>query len=147
MHRTAQETNQPRPALSIKGRRDGAGGMQQKGDQLPIRRYHLNQHDLRSSQQPKARWESSIAVPLSNPYQHLLLENIASILSSGHYVSALALVRGALAPFNPPRSAAPNGARPKPQRRLCPCTPKEGPAHADRDTHHSGGKAPLAGDC
>jgi len=77
--------------------------MQQEGDQLAIRRYHLNQHDLRSSQQQKARWEGSIAVPLSNPYKNLLLANIASILSSGHFVSSLALVRGALAPLQSPQ--------------------------------------------
>lgn len=54
----------------------------------------------------------------------LLFIHIASILSSGHKVSGLALVRGREAPFNPPDGCA-DGAGPKPRRRLCPCTPEE----------------------
>ena len=61
---------------------------------------------------------------LSSPFRHLLLGCIASILSSGHFMSFLALVRG-YKPPSIPRPAAPKGPAPNPGGRLCPCSPEK----------------------
>ena len=147
MHLPAQETNQPRPYGPLWRERSGAGGVQQEGDQLEIGPCRLNQHDPSSAHHRRQDQKEVAQRPLSKCFRRLLFKCIASILSSGHKVSGLALVRGAAPPFNPPRSAVPNGTSPKPQRRLCPCTPEKRFCDEDRDTNHTGGEAALAGDC
>jgi hypothetical protein len=117
-----------------------------KGEHFGIECRRLNQHPQFSTA-PKTGQERGSAASLSRGFRRLLFKCIASILSSGHFVSGLALVRGAAPPFNPPDRRCRMGLAPNPSGGSAPCTPEKRFCDADRDTNHTGGKAALAGDC